>query len=130
MSSVVRLENFLAKSGSLRGCFRALADVVAGFLGEVSRHPLGQASERLVAEVALDANLGLVGRLLCDRYQPQEGRPTLETIGIASNDGGGAVHHRCGLLCGLLSAVRCVLCCCVCGVFEFVHGPLVGTPRV
>ena len=91
--------------------------MVAGFLGEVSRHPLGQASERIVAEVALDANLGLVGRLLCDRYQPQEGRPTLETIGIASNDGGGAAHHRCGLLCGLLSAVCCLLCAAVCVEF-------------
>ena len=43
------------------------------------------------------------------------------------------LHHRCGLLCGLLSVVCCLLsavCCCVCGVFEFVGGPLVRTPRV
>ena len=37
----------------------------------------------------------------------------------------------CCVVCCLLSAVCCLLCAAaVCGVFEFVGGALVGTPRV
>ncbi|CAM9407307.1 unnamed protein product, partial [Pylaiella littoralis] len=83
------LENVLAKGGSFRRCFRALADVVAGVFGEVSRYPLGQGSERLVAQVAFNGNPRLHCRSLCGLNQQQESGPALETIGLGGDAAGG-----------------------------------------
>ena len=100
-------ENLLAKSRSFRCYFVALGGVVALGLGEVSRHPLGEASKRLVAQVAFDSTPGVLRRRLCGRHQQHESGPTLETIGLAADVEAHAV---------LVSAAVLLVCCCVPGL--------------
>ena len=100
-------ENLLAKSRSFRCYFVALGDVVALGFGEVSRHPLGEASKRLVAQVAFDSTPGVLRRRLCGRHQQHESGPTLETIGLAADVEAHAV---------LVSAAVLLVCCCVPGL--------------
>lgn len=78
------------------------------FLGEVSRQSLGHASERLVAQLALDGDFGLLDRWLCDRHQRQEGLPPLETIWLVAKGDGGLLRAHC--------VVFCLLCCVLCAV--------------
>ena len=104
---LISAENLLAKSRSFRCYFVALGDVVALGLGEVSRHPLGEASKRLVAQVAFDSTPGVLRRRLCGRHQQHESGPTLETIGLAADVEAHAV---------LVSAAVLLVCCCVPGL--------------